>query len=246
MELKIDYICSLVNLYGHVSPEKVCEVYNLLNHADASPFDFEILLTNPEQRVEDRYVYIKDGKFIEESLYLFQEKYEELCAQQADKPHYVPEKEELMEYKDLHYWEKPLEYEELETYISTHFFPNHADTAKNLAEEIFSHIMANHFKGCLQTLVHYEVILDEEKALDPFLNILQRLNNNTRMRAHNAHTPIEISQLTGESVYILPDKVLEDGDDCHCGSKKTYKDCHMKDDDKIRRLNEYRSGLKEV
>lgn len=246
MGIRLEYICALTNLYGHATPELICEIYNQQNHDACAIAEFDVFLMNPKESIENRYVYIKNGTFIEETLYLFKEKYEQLCAEQAGKPYYIPEKYQLLRFADLNYWEKPLEYEELEAYILREFFPNQKVTGLNLADELFYHMADNNFEASLQTLIHYEVLLDEDKASDPFLNIMQRLHNNTRMRAHKAHTPIEISKLTGESVYILPDKRLEDDNDCHCGSKKKYKECHLTDDDKIRRLSEYRNGLKKL
>lgn len=240
MDSKVDYICALTNLYGHVSPDKACEVYNQQNDTLFDAVHFTVFLTGLAYLVENRYIYVKNGQFLEETNYLFQEKYEQLCMQQTGKPHYVPEKEQLMNYVNLTYWEKPLEYEELETYILAEYFTDHGVKGKQLADEIFNYIMEDNFQAALDTLVHYEITLTDEKATDPLLNILQRLNNNTRMRVHNSFTPIEISKLLGESVYILPDKLLEDENDCHCGSKKKYKICHMEDDNKIRRLSEYR------
>lgn len=170
-------MCALTNLYGHVQPEKVCQVYNQQNDEALALTDFEVFLVELYELLANRFVYVRDGEFIEETLYLFKEKFGKLCAKQEGKPHYLPVKDKLMDYANFTYWEYPLEYDELETHISKHLFPQHEATGKRLADE---------------------------------------------------------------PIYILPDKILEDTDDCHCGSKKTYKSCHQETDDKIRRLSEYR------
>lgn len=246
MELKINYIRALTNLYGHVEPAKVCEIYNQQNDEMKDPNEFEVFLKELKEVIENRFVYIKEDKFLDEVYYLSRVKYEALCAKQDGKPHYVPEKEELLNYVNPLYWEKPLVFEELEEYLLNQLFPEDEVTGRTLANEILTYMIEDKFDATLQLLHHYEVVFDEDKAVDELLNILQRLNNNTRMRVHNAFTPIEISQLTGESVYILPDKLLEDDNDCHCGSKKKYFDCHKEADSKIRRLSEYRKEMKEV
>lgn len=192
------------------------------------------------EMLENRFVYVRDGKFIEETLYLFRAQYENLCAKLEGKPHYVPEKGKLMDYINFNYWERPLEYEELVSHISSHIFPQHEANGKSLADEIFHQMTEDNFKGCMQTLINYEVVLEEDEESKALINILQRMSNNTRMRVHNGFTPLELSRITDEPIYILPDKLLEDDDDCHCGSKKTYKSCHKEADSKIRRLSEYR------
>lgn len=246
MELKIDYIRALTNLYGHVKPAKVCEIYNQQNDEVENINEFEAFLNDLKQVVENRYVYIKEDQFMDEIYYLSYEKYKKLCEEQDGKPHYVPEKAELLNYVNPIYWEKPIEFNELEEYIASQLFPEDEVMVQKLTDEILNYMVEDKFKAALELLMHYEVVLEEDKAVDELLNILQRLNNNTRMRAHNGFTPIEISKLTGESVYILPDKLLEDDNDCHCGSKKKYFECHKESDDKIRRLSDYRKEMKKA
>ena len=240
MDLYIEYICALTNLYGHVLPEKVCEIYNQQNKKQTHPVDIEVYLSNPDQKIEDRYIYIKHGEFVEEVLYLFEEKYKKLVAKQDGKPHYVPEKEELLKYAKLHYWERPAQYEELKTYILIHYFPENECMGEKLAEEIFYHIQLDKVDTALQIFSHYEITFADETESDTVLQIMQRLSNNTRMKVHNGHTPFELSKITGEPIYILPNKLPGEDDECHCGSKKKYKDCHLKEDNKIKRLSDYR------
>lgn len=240
MDLHIEYICALTNLYGHVLPEKVCEIHNQQNHKQLDPVEIGVYLTNPGQKMENRYIYIKEGEFIEEAFYLFEQKYKELVAKQAGKPHYVPVKEELLKYAKLHYWEKPAEYNELETYIFTNYFPDNEQMMEQLAEEIFYHIQHDKVDTALEIFSHYEINFKDETESDPVLYIMQRLSNNTRMKAHNGHTPLELSKITGEPIYTLPNQLPGEEDECHCGSKKQYKTCHMEDDNKIKRLSDYR------
>jgi len=241
MNLHVEYICALTSLYGHVSPDRICDVYNQHHEEQLEYSEIEFYLTNPDQQIENRYLYIKQGKFLEEFLYLFEEKYEELMDKQKDKPHYVPEKEELLNYADLHYWEEPAEYKELEDYIHTHFFPNDGATGRKLTTEIFDHIQMGDVDSALRLFEDYEIIFDGKKESDPVLYIMQRLSNNTRMQANNGHTPIEISKIMGNPTYTLPIKLPKNGGDCHCGSGKKYKDCHLESDERIKRLNDYRS-----
>jgi len=241
MNLHVEYICALTNLYGHVSPARVCDTYNQHHDEPSELSDIEFYLTNPGQQIENRYLYIKHGKFLEENLYLFEEKYKELMDKQEGKPHYIPEKEALLKYSDLYYWEKPAEYKELEDYIHANFFPDDQASCQKLTDEIFDHIQRGNANNALRLFKSYEIIFEEEKDSDPVLYIMQRLSNNTRMQANNGHTPIELSKITGKPMYTLPITLPGDNENCHCGSGKKYKDCHFESDKKIKRLNDYRS-----
>jgi len=240
MDLHIEYICALTNLYGHVSPKRVCAVYNQQNDVQLELADVEAYLKNPKQQIENRYVYIRGEEFLEERLYLLEEKYEKLVAKQKGKPYYVPKKEELLKYAELNYWEKPAEYAELEVHIQTNFFPDQAATGRHLTTEIFEHIKRDNVDDALQLFNHYEIIFEDKKESDAVLYIIQRLNNNTRMKANNGHTPIELSKITGNPTYTLPVILPKDDEDCHCGSGKKYKNCHSESDKKIKRLKDYR------
>jgi len=241
MELQIDYICALTNLYGHVSPKQVWEVYNQQNEPRINLSDIERYLKNLESKVENRYIYVHQGEFLEEIFYLFEERFEELLEKQVGKPHYIPKKLELLKYADLNYWEKPAEYKELEEYVQMNYFSENQTLGEKICDEIFDHIRMNNMKEAMRTFEQYEVIFENEEESDPVLYILQRLSNNTRMQMNNGHTLIELSEITGEPTYHLPNKLPADDEDCHCGSKKQYKNCHLDSDEKIKRLNDYRA-----
>jgi len=240
MNLHIEYICALTNLYGHVSPDRVCDTYNQHHDEQSELQEIEFYLTNPGQQIENRYLYIKQGKFLEEDLYLFEEKYEALMDKQEGKPHYIPEKEALLKYSDLYYWEKPAEYDELENYIHANFFPDDQAAGQKLTADIFDHIQRGNARDALRLFKSYEIIFEEEKDSDPVLYIIQRLSNNTRMQANNGYTPLELSEIMGHPAYILPVKLPKNGEECHCGSGKKYKDCHFESDENIKRLKDYR------
>lgn len=241
MDLHIEYICALTNLYGHVSPEQVCDIYNRQNEGLLKLSEVELYLKNPNQQIENRYIYIYRDKFMDENLYLFEERYQELISKQKDKPYYIPDKEELLKYAELTYWEKPAEYEELEAYIQMNYYPDDERMSKNLANEIFDHIQMGNIEEAMKIFDQYEIILNDEKESASILYIIQRLHNNTRMKINNGYTPLELSEITGNPSYHLPNNLPEVGGDCHCGSKKKYKDCHFESDEKIKRLNDYRA-----
>ncbi len=94
MKSRVDYVCALTNLYEHVPHEKVCEVYNQQNNKALKPTEFEVFLVELYEKLENQYVYVRDGEFIEETLYLFKAKFEQLCAKQEGKPLYVSVKDQ--------------------------------------------------------------------------------------------------------------------------------------------------------
>lgn len=190
------YLCVDQSLC-HVSPEKVCEIYNQQNKKKLNLSEIEQYIQSETPKIENRYVYIYQGKFLEENFYLLEEQYKELVAKQKDKPYYIPVKEELLKYAELSYWEKPAEFVELETYIQASYFPGNQKLSRNLANEIFEHIQMGSIKEVVEIFEHYEIIFKDETESDSILYIIQRLHNNTRMKANNGYTPFELSVLTG-------------------------------------------------
>src|SRR5699024_7237513 len=107
------------------------------------------------------------GEFLEERLYLFEEKYNELVEKQKNKPHYIPEREDLLKFAELNYWEKPEEYEELEAYIQMNFFSENEKIGRIIADEIFEHIQMDKFDSAMQIFDHYEIFFENIEASDP-------------------------------------------------------------------------------
>ena len=89
----------------------------------------------------------------------------------------------------------------------------------------------------------YEELLDDTK-MEQFVQLLQELNNNTRMQIHRGHTPNEMIQKEMEEEHFAPMPIVVSGstkadhsfkkiypnDPCPCGSGKKFKKCCGKHD----------------
>ena len=113
MELLQQYIIALTNLYGIVSIEQVAEVYNQQNDDQVDDDDVADFLDEDMSR---QHVYDCDDYFIHEAVAEFDE-FDSLMNKKGNKPHYVPEKEELLKYADMSYYEEPKQYHDLRKHV---------------------------------------------------------------------------------------------------------------------------------
>lgn len=232
MNLVIDYIISLSHLYGIVPIEKVIDIYNMQNEEHISMEDMDWIIENESDVLENHFVY-EDGDFFtyetifingESGLYL---------EHQAGKPYYIPEKNELLKYKDQFYFEKPTSYRDLVNYITRELVDGDRERAEVISESIqgFTHVEAS-----LHTIFDYVQIHTEfkrEEQMYELLDLMTELSNNTRLWANRGFTPnelfkIEAQQHLGDNVMpFVPRRERKIGrnDPCPCGSGKKYKRC---------------------
>ncbi len=240
MELIKQYILALTNLYGQVSVDLVTEIYNDQNEEQLSVDDVEVYF---DEDMSKDYVYAYKDHFVHETIMQFKD-FKSMRKKKADKPYYIPDKEELLKYSDMLYYEKPKQYDDLMKYVKKHFFTNDHEKAEMLCENIIEQCRRDDFKPqrIFDLFNTFEVNFKNEKQINEVLQLVMELSNNVRLWENNGHTPNEIfEKFEKPNLKPLPDKPFEFGgsnvidmktkqkvgrnDPCPCGSGKKYKKC---------------------
>jgi hypothetical protein len=191
-DLLIDYIKATTNLYGVIHKDKFREIYNAQNEEHISDAELRQLLKRQKQSLlMDHYITIQGENFVCLAVNA-QETYESIIKIQKGKPHYIPEREELLKYKDRDYFEVNSEYDELLKFLKTRFL------RKSEAVEFSKEI-----QFCCRSLITFHDLMgyywekhrfnirNRLKAQE-FLFLLMNLRYNTRAWELNGHTAVEL------------------------------------------------------
>ncbi|MFA7575309.1 MAG: hypothetical protein WCY14_07440, partial [Arcobacteraceae bacterium] len=129
------YIIALTNLYGIVHKDKVIEIYNNQNAEKISHEDIETYFQNPPQVLEDNFTEIYEDYFVKDSI-IENDRIDELMAEKANKPYYIPEQEELLKYVEDTYFQKSIAYKKLYDYIKKNFYEGDDYKTQILTEDL--------------------------------------------------------------------------------------------------------------
>ncbi len=120
MDIIKKYILALTNLYGQVSVDLVTEIYNIQNEDQLSADDVEVYFY---EDMSSQYVYPCKDHFVHETIMEFND-FNSMKKKKGDKPYYIPDKEELLKYSNMVYFEKSKQYNALLKYVKKNFFKN--------------------------------------------------------------------------------------------------------------------------
>ena len=112
----IDYVISLTHLYGIVHKEKVLEIYNSQNEDKVDGQAISNIMKEALKELKDNFVEIHRDYFVAESILEFRD-FDEQLNQSKGKHYYIPEKKELLKYKDELYFEVTKQYNALKDKI---------------------------------------------------------------------------------------------------------------------------------
>lgn len=230
----IKYIIALSNLYGMVHKDKVVEIYNSQNEDQIDQADIKAILNSPPEELEDAFVLILKDYFVKETI-VDDNEFDLMLNKKADKPYYVPLKDELLNYVDENYFEKSKQYNDLLSYLRKNFFKLEEEKAEWLADDI---------QGMCQFGVNMQTIFDsfnnmkisfkDMNQANEVVQLIMKLSNNIRVWENNGYTPNEIfEKFEKANLRPLPDKPFQfkrnakvgRNDLCPCGSGKKYKKC---------------------
>lgn len=236
------YIIALSNLYGIVHKDKVVEIYNSQNEDQISSNEVDKIFANPPEDLSDAFVLTNNDYFVMETI-IENAEFDLMLRKKADKPYYVPEKDELLRYVDDTYFEKSKQYKALLTYLQRNFFKPGDEKAEWLAEDIQGMCQ---FGVDLQTIFdsfnNMKISFKDMNQTNEVVQLIMELSNNTRIWENNGHTPNEIHEKYEKpNLKPLPDKPFDfnatnvidmrsrkkigRNDPCPCGSEKKYKKC---------------------
>ena len=237
-----EYIIALSNFYGLVHKDKFVEIYNSQNEDPVSLADAEELLSSPPEELEDAFIYPHKDYFVHETI-LENDDFEPMLKKKGDKPHYIPNKNELIKYVDEGYFEKTKQYTALLKYVKKNFFKGDDEKAEWLCEDIHGTCQFGaNMQVVLDVFNDRGVSFDDMEQVNEVMKLVMDLSNNIRIWENNGYTPHEIfEKFEKPHLRPLPDKPFEFGgsnvidmntrqkigrnDPCPCGSGKKYKKC---------------------
>ena len=220
-ELVLDYIRSLTNLYGAVPKEKVVQILNMQNDIKIDAEGIDEFLTN--KILEDKTFEYFESYFVKKSI-IYEETFYKLLKQQENKSYYIPDRDELLKYKDDSYFERNKEYEEVKTYIKNNLVSNE-NVAEGICDDIQFICQGEDFSAddIIVAFQRKNISFKSEKQLKKLTSLISELSNNTRLYVNKGHTPNEICCEIENKVYRK--EKIGRNDPCPCGSGKKYKKC---------------------
>jgi hypothetical protein len=219
------YAKAAVNLYGIISKEEFVEIFNSQNEEQTTVEEAYTLLL-PQALKHGWYGFYKKY-FVHYAILRDFDFVDYLEKTQADKPRYIPEREEFLKYEGETYDDNPL-WTKVCTFLWEIFGCN-ANTSQGFAEikSYVSYNMGIHKLGSI--MEKYNFVFSGKKQLQKFMDLLMVAKNNTRIWENKGHTPNELSSIPKkerlEQTPIVHNVKVGRNDPCPCGSGKKYKKC---------------------
>lgn len=234
------YARAAVNLYGIISRDDFIDIFNKQNVDQTSNEEIYILLL-PLVLKGDWYGFYKEY-IVHYSFFNDFDQADYLLEHQADKPRYIPEKNEFHKYviedyaDNDHWWNVVCFMQDV--------FGYSRDTSEGY-EEIRSYIIyGDGIRELGSILDRHNLIFSGEEQLQEFINRLMLAKNNTRIWENNGYAPSELHEIfskRNQNIIKFPTlqrPKIGRNDPCPCGSGKKYKKCcAIFDDEKTAQLS---------
>ena len=112
-----------------------------------------------------------------------------------DKPHYIPERGELLKYADSAYFEWTPQLEVLQSFILEEMCDD-KEIVKGLVDDIqLSCSMEADLQSIFSEFERREIYINDEGQLRKLIPLIMDVYNNTRLWANCGHTPKEIGDV---------------------------------------------------
>ena len=234
------YARAAVNLYGIISRDDFIDIFNKQNSDQTSSEEIYILLL-PLVLKEGWYGFYKEY-IVHYSFFDDFDQVHYLLEHQADKPRYIPKKNEFHKYviedyvDNEHWWNVG--------HFMRDVFGYNKDTSEGY-EEIRNYITyGDGIRELGSILDRHNLMLSGEEQLQNFINRIMLAKNNTRIWENNGYTPSELHEIvSSRNQNIIKFPTLQRpkigrNDACPCGSGKKYKKCcAIFDDEKTAQLS---------
>lgn len=225
------YILALVNLYGAFEVELFIEIFNSQNRHILDMNELLDIYSKLSKR--EQTFWIAEGHIISEYFLSFEDGFEELVEllmNREDKPHYIPERGELLKYADSAYFEWTPQLEVLQSFILEEMCDD-KEIVKGLVDDIqLSCSMEADLQSIFSEFERREIYINDEGQLRKLIPLIMDVYNNTRLWANCGHTPkemMDMSREVGSEPFNQQRRVTKIGrnEPCPCGSGKKYKKC---------------------
>ena len=190
------YAKAAVNLYGIIPTKDFVEIFNSQN-TEQTTVDEVFLLLLPGILKESKHSKVEYYCFYKDNIihywaagdFNFGDYW---LREQGDKPRYIPEKNEFLEYESEFYedevqelhWEKVFKFllKEWPNNLAIYKFFNELKDISQLSGEL----------GIHELLRTYNLSLSSKEQVQPFLDLVSAAHNNTRMWINKGNTPEEL------------------------------------------------------
>lgn len=226
-----NYATACANLYGCITQQEFVDIYNLQNNDNLLVADAFNLLIYTSLDEEEFYFYedylvapeFKEEEFADIANFVLQVE---------DKPRYIPNKDELLNYVLQEYFEETIYTKKVKDFITS--ICDDVDLADYVADELcFMCTCEADVNDILNFLEEEEIVFENSQELEKFANILVELKNNSRIWNNKAYTPTELfnisknpnSQLKQKKQTPITTNKIGRNEPCPCNSGKKYKKC---------------------
>lgn len=192
---KMSWLSQCLNLgevfYGVFDKDVLRKIYNVRKGYHISEEQLEKMCNEfPDDMTE---CHMEEGqRFIVAEYLAYRDRYKDLLDIQAGKDFYIPNAQEVLDYARNLYLSQEPAYQNFREFLQ-HEIGMTYDEADAEALETWDKIQFDiDFTEIVQYIIDvYEDLLDGTK-IEKIIQLLQEVNNNTRMRIHRGHTPNEM------------------------------------------------------
>lgn len=221
------YVMASVNLYGIISRDELVDIFNKQNVDRTSNEEIYILLL-PLVLKDGWYGFYKEY-IVHYSFFQDFNQADYLLKYQADKPRYIPDKNEFLKYTIEDYFDNDYWWEVCRFMWDVFGYDK---TTLQGYKEIKNYITYGDGINELGSILdRYNLIFNGENQLQEFINLIMLAKNNTRLWENNGYTPTELHEIMSKrdrnivKFPILQRAKVGRNDLCPCGSGKKYKKC---------------------
>lgn len=177
--------------YGVFDKDVLRKIYNARKGYHISEEELEKLCNEfPNDMTE---CHMEEGqRFIAAEYLVYRDRYKDLLDIQAGKDFYIPNAQEVLDYARNLYLSQEPAYQNFREFLQ-HEIGMTYEEADEEALEIWDKIQFNvDFSDIVQYLIDVCGDLLDDTKIEEMIQLLQELNNNTRMQIHRGHTPNEM------------------------------------------------------
>jgi hypothetical protein len=186
------YIRAMINLYGIIHREKVVEIINKQNDYQICLDDLRFIEEDERSNNIATYIGIH-GEYFANLTIMVLEKFDKVMKYKKGKPYYIPEKEELLKYAHLEYFEVNEQFEAVRRFFRKRFWRK--SRADELALEIQRYCKsADSLANIGYLFENRELKIKNEKDVNELMGLIRELANNTRVPENNGFTPNEMAE----------------------------------------------------
>lgn len=228
------YVTAAVNLYGCISIEDFLNIYHMQNDEKVSDTELFDLILPLVHKYEEYFFfgnYLINFDLVDEEL-----DFTELIAEQLDKPRYIPDKAEFLNYSHYAYAEQ-LDYE---LALPIYDVLKELNTQSNDRYGDFSYIRNaiyddNAMSHIFDYLVEKGYRISSVEHQDKMLQAITSYMNNKRIWNHNGYSARQIFEMTKDSIpapsqfhrHVHFGDIIDVNASCPCKSGRTYENCCM-------------------